>query len=54
MDVAYAILFAKAIDISRVTADYSSTKFEFCKLSVPSPFLHPPSCEISAIAKMYD
>ena len=29
MDVAHAILFAKAIDISRVTADYSSAKFEF-------------------------
>ena len=28
MDVAHAILFAKAIDISRVTADYSSAKFE--------------------------
>ena len=29
MDVAHAILFAKAIDISRVTADYSSAKFEY-------------------------
>ena len=29
MDVAHAILFAKTIDISRVTADYSSAKFEF-------------------------
>ena len=28
MDVAHAILFAKTIDISRVTADYSSAKFE--------------------------
>ena len=28
MDVAHAILFAKKIDISRVTADYSSAKFE--------------------------
>ena len=31
MDVAHAILFAKAIDISRVTADYSSAKFELQK-----------------------
>ena len=31
MDVAHAILFAKAIDISRVTADYSSAKFESLK-----------------------
>ena len=29
MDVAHAILFAKKIDISRVTADYSSAKFEY-------------------------
>ena len=29
MDVAHAVLFAKTIDISRVTADYSSAKFEF-------------------------
>ena len=29
MDVAHAILFAKTIDISRVTADYSSAKFEY-------------------------
>ena len=29
MDVTHAILFAKTIDISRVTADYSSAKFEF-------------------------
>ena len=29
MDVAHAILFAKSIDISRVTADYSSAKFEY-------------------------
>ena len=29
MDVAHAILFAKKIDISRVTADYLSAKFEF-------------------------
>ena len=29
MDVAHAISFAKTIDISRVTADYSSAKFEF-------------------------
>ena len=28
MDVAHAILFAKTIDISRVTADCSSAKFE--------------------------
>ena len=28
MDVAHAILFAKTIDISRVTADYSSAKFK--------------------------
>ena len=28
MDVAHAILFAKTIDISRVTADYLSAKFE--------------------------
>ena len=28
MDVAHAILFAKKIDISRVTVDYSSAKFE--------------------------
>ena len=28
MDVAHAILFAKKIDISRVTTDYSSAKFE--------------------------
>ena len=28
MDVAHAILFAKKIDTSRVTADYSSAKFE--------------------------
>ena len=28
MDAAHAILFAKTIDISRVTADYSSAKFE--------------------------
>ena len=37
MDVAHAILFAKAIDISRVTADYSSAKFEsflFCGSSL--------------------
>ena len=33
MDVAHAILFAKAIDISRVTADYSSAKFEFMIVS---------------------
>ena len=32
MDVAHAILFAKTIDISRVTADYSSAKFEFVTL----------------------
>ena len=35
MDVAHAILFAKAIDISRVTADYSSAKFEFSTLRIP-------------------
>ena len=29
MDLAHAILFAKKMDISRVTADYSSAKFEF-------------------------
>ena len=28
MDAAHAILFAKTIDISRVTADYSSAKFK--------------------------
>ena len=28
MDVAHAILFAKTIDISRITADYSSAKVE--------------------------
>jgi len=31
MDVAHAILFAKAIDISRVTADYSSAKLELLR-----------------------
>ena len=31
MDVAHSILFAKKIDISRVTADYSSAKFEFIR-----------------------
>ena len=34
MDVAHAILFAKAIDISRVTADYSSAKFELVLLQI--------------------
>lgn len=34
MDVAHAILFGKTIDISRVTADYSSAKFEFTNESL--------------------
>ena len=32
MDAAHAILFAKTIDISRVTADYSSAKCAFVTL----------------------
>ena len=35
MDVAHAILFAKTIDISRVTADYSSAKFELRRYEKP-------------------
>ena len=34
MDVAHAVLFAKKIDISRATADYSSAKFEVVILTV--------------------
>ena len=33
MDVAHAILFAKTIDISRVTADCLSAKFELKDLT---------------------
>ena len=56
MDVAHAILFAKTIDISRVTADYSSAKFEFfmsmlttCNTSVTFSFvfIFPPRAAFS-------
>ena len=40
MDVAHAILFAKTIDISRVTADYSSAKLEFVTLRYSSSSLN--------------
>ena len=40
MDVAHAILFAKTIDTSRVTADYSSAKFEFITLRYSSSSLN--------------
>ena len=40
MDVAHAVLFAKTIDISRVSADYSSAKFEFVTLRYPSRSLN--------------
>ena len=40
MDVAHAILFAKTIDISRVTADYSSAKFEYHIEFYLLPFTH--------------
>ena len=40
MDVAHAILFAKTIDISRVTAYYSSAKLEFVTLRYSSSSLN--------------
>ena len=40
MDVAHAVLFAKTIDISRVSADYLSAKFEFVTLRYPSGSLN--------------
>ena len=45
MDVAHAILFAKAIDISRVTADYSSAKFEYHIEFYLLPFTHSIKCK---------
>ena len=50
MDVAHAILFAKAIDISRVTADYSSAKFEIIFSSVT--IMDRPSCIVKVIGRI--
>ena len=44
MDVAHAILFAKTIDISRVTADYSSAKFEYSIRNLHT-LLDKPACQ---------